>query len=41
MAEEDVNIDKAKLDKFIQKVIDELGATMNSALAFIGDKLVD
>jgi hypothetical protein len=38
--EDNVIIDQAKLDKFVQKVIDKLGATMKSALVFIAISLV-
>jgi hypothetical protein len=33
------DISQQKLDAFIEKVITELGATLNSALVFVGDKL--
>ena len=34
-----MDFEQARLDEFVGKVITDLGATMNSALVFIGDKL--
>lgn len=37
--EEQQEVDPRKIEQFISKVINDLGATSNDALAFIGDKL--
>ena len=37
--QKDKNISQEKLNAFTEKVITELGATLNSALVFVGDKL--
>jgi 2-polyprenyl-3-methyl-5-hydroxy-6-metoxy-1,4-benzoquinol methylase len=37
--QKDKDISQEKLDAFTEKVITELGATLNSALVFVGDKL--
>jgi hypothetical protein len=34
-----MDFDQAKLDEFVGKVVNDLGATLNSGLVFIGDKL--
>lgn len=39
MQEDNNDINQEKLDEFVEKVINDLGATMNSALVFVGDKL--
>ena len=37
--EEPVAIDEAKLEQFVFRAVDEVGATLNAALVVMGDKL--
>ena len=37
--EEPVEIDGAKLEQFVFRAVDEVGATLNAALVVMGDKL--